>query len=86
MLLFIAVSLLPFTPPECYMDTDCTKDRSCVNQICVNPCLVGNPCSSGAFCHVQDHSPICRCPVDYEGNPRFECRPRKLQLLCVYSL
>lgn len=77
-LIFIAVHVPPFTPPECYTDNDCAKDRSCVNQICMNPCLMGNPCSRGAFCHVQDHTPICRCPAGYEGNPRIECRPRKL--------
>ncbi|PNF22176.1 hypothetical protein B7P43_G05064 [Cryptotermes secundus] len=69
------VHIPPFTPPECYFDTDCAKDRSCVNQICLNPCIVGNPCASGAFCHVQDHTPKCRCPAGYEGNPRIECRP-----------
>jgi hypothetical protein len=80
-LLLITVYVPLLTPPECYVDTDCAKDRSCVNQICLNPCLTGNPCASGAFCHVQDHTPICSCPAGYEGNPRVECRPRTLQLL-----
>lgn len=64
-------------PPECYNDNDCTYDKACRNEMCVNPCRVSNTCASNAFCSVTNHQPICRCPLGYEGNPRVECIARK---------
>lgn len=71
-------------PPECVVDDDCPYQKACRNQQCVNPCVVGDPCGRGAFCHIENHNPVCRCPTGFEGNPKTECRPRKLNyfLLC----
>lgn len=64
---------------ECTRDYDCATDQACVQRACVNPCATEN-CASSALCHVQNHSPICRCPQGQVGDPRVECRfpePRK---------
>ena len=82
LLIQINFSLVPKIPvlppsPECTRDTDCFSQRRCINQVCVNPCLAGEPCGRGAFCRVHDHNPVCICPIGYEGDPFVECRPRK---------
>lgn len=78
-----AVSKIPVLPPlpECSRDDDCPSDKGCVNELCVNPCVVGDPCSRGAFCHVENHAPVCRCPTGYTGDPRVQCQPRKLNII-----
>lgn len=64
-------------PPECYSDSDCTYDKTCRNERCVNPCRIDKVCAANAFCSVTNHEAICRCPAGYEGNPRVECIARK---------
>lgn len=68
--------LPPVFVPECVGDDECPWDRSCVNQRCANPC-VADHCSRGAFCHVENHKAVCRCPAGFQGDPLIECRPRK---------
>lgn len=68
---------IPALPPpaECLRDDDCPTDRSCRNQLCVNPCAFEDACAVGAFCHVEQHRPVCRCPAGFEGTPTTGCRP-----------
>ena len=68
---------LPPIQPECYANNDCSKDRQCINSQCKNPCVAGDPCGRNSLCHVDNHNPICKCPIDYMGDPRIECIPRK---------
>lgn len=65
--------------PECVMNSDCPKTKSCVNQKCVDPCGAG-VCSSNAECFVANHSPYCTCLVGYTGNPSIGCYeiPRRM--------
>lgn len=76
---FFLVPKIPILPPlaECYKNDDCSNDRTCVNEQCVNPCASNNPCAQGAFCHVQNHQSFCRCPAGFLGQPTIECVPRK---------
>lgn len=67
-------------PPECYIDSDCTYDKTCRGGYCVNPCREDNPCAVGAFCSVNRHEAVCRCPAQYIGNPKIECIARKLPI------
>ncbi|KAG7155063.1 Neurogenic locus Notch protein-like 2, partial [Homarus americanus] len=61
--------------PDCTTDDDCSDSESCYNQRCINPCFNGDPCSRNAFCYTRNHSPVCRCPDGYVGDPQVECRP-----------
>lgn len=57
--------------PECVMNSDCPKTKSCFNQKCVDPCI--GVCSSNAECFVVNHSPLCTCLSGYTGNPSVGC-------------
>lgn len=59
----------PITPTrECEEDANCRSHLTCVNNICVNPCSTGSPCSPSQECRVLDTSPfrsvVCQCPPD----------------------
>lgn len=57
--------------PECVMNSDCPRTKSCFNQKCVDPCV--GVCSSNAECFVVNHSPLCTCLPGYTGNPSIGC-------------
>lgn len=59
----------------CRSNSDCPTDKSCENQLCVNPCVYSNPCSTRAECVSQNHIAVCRCPDGLIGNPLVECKP-----------
>lgn len=64
-------------PPECYADSDCTYDKTCINEKCINPCSEPKSCGLGAFCSANYHRAICKCPAGFEGNAEIECLARK---------
>lgn len=67
----------PKTPgAECTKNDDCLYDKTCKNERCVNPCAEDS-CGSGAYCHVQNREPVCRCPTGFTGDARVGCVPRK---------
>lgn len=68
---------LPPVRPECYANSECSDDKRCINSLCVNPCVVKDPCGKNALCHANNHNPVCRCPANYIGDPRSNCVPRK---------
>lgn len=61
----------PNCHPECVSNADCPLDKSCVNQICSNPCP--GVCGYNARCHVVNHNPICSCNAGYSGDPFVRC-------------
>lgn len=61
---------------ECSRNDDCPRDKNCLNERCVNPCMA-DACGQGAYCHVQERAAVCRCPPGYTGDPRVRCLPRK---------
>lgn len=63
--------------PECYTDFECPYDQACHNEHCVNPCREEHVCSPNAFCSVDNHRAVCKCPPGYEGNPHVDCVARK---------
>lgn len=63
----------PSCRPECIVNSDCTPQRSCQNQKCVDPCP--GSCGLNAMCHIVNHVPICTCPPRYTGNPFSNCHP-----------
>lgn len=58
---------------ECLVSSECPQDKACVGQKCVDPCTTANPCGFQANCQVVNHSPICSCPRDHEGDPFIKC-------------
>lgn len=65
------------------MSTECSQDKACINQKCIDPCI--GVCGLNADCRVQNHSPICACKNQYTGDPFTRCYsiPRKN---CVINL
>lgn len=61
----------PNCHPECITSSDCPQDKSCVNQICSDPCP--GTCGYNAQCRVVNHSPICSCYPGYYGDPFVRC-------------
>lgn len=59
--------------PECTMNSDCARVKSCINQKCRDPCP--GTCGQGARCDVINHVPSCTCPEGYTGDPFTYCRP-----------
>ena len=61
----------PNCQPECLKNSDCTKNKACINQKCQDPCP--GICGANAVCQVVDHNPICSCPAGYTGDPFNYC-------------
>lgn len=59
---------------ECYLNSDCQRDKACIRSKCVNPCE-STRCAPNANCNVYNHLPMCVCPSGTEGNPFVQCRP-----------
>ena len=59
---------------ECRSDNECSRDKTCVNQSCVDPCLL-NParCGTNAECVAIEHVAECRCREGFLGNPQDKC-------------
>lgn len=59
--------------PECVLNSDCSRDKACIRNKCVDPCP--GTCAPNAICSVQNHIPICSCPTGFEGNAFVRCQP-----------
>lgn len=57
--------------PECVLSTDCDRNKACLRNKCVDPCL--NTCGLNAICEVINHIPMCRCPDGTSGNAFIQC-------------
>lgn len=69
----------PSCRPECLSSSECTLDKACINQRCVDPCLT-TQCGARASCRVINHSPICACDLGYTGDPfRFCQEPPRIE-------
>ena len=76
------VGVPPDCRPECVVSSECSKDKACLNQKCIDPCP--GTCGLNAQCSVINHSPICTCGVGQSGDPFTRCytRPRKFPTNC----
>lgn len=77
----------PNCRPECIINSECSRDKSCVNQRCVDPCP--GTCCLNARCRTVNHNPICSCNPGFIGDPFVQCSPEPsktssstLSLLC----
>lgn len=59
--------------PECVLNNDCPRDRACIRNKCVDPCV--NTCGQNAECSVINHIPACTCRQGFEGNAFVLCNP-----------
>ena len=59
--------------PECRTDPECAQNQACLNERCIDPCLVQNPCAPQAQCTARAHHPVCTCPEGYGGDPYRQC-------------
>ncbi|ROT61488.1 hypothetical protein C7M84_020740 [Penaeus vannamei] len=57
----------------CSVNEECPLDKMCSNGVCVNPCLVRDPCDITAECYPEQHTAKCRCPTGLEGDPYIRC-------------
>lgn len=67
----------PNCRPECISNSECSNDKACINQRCIDPCP--GSCGSNAECRVVSHTPNCFCPSGFIGDPFTNCytRPSK---------
>lgn len=68
----------PNCRPECTTNSECARDKSCVNKRCIDPCP--GVCGTNAVCRAVNHNPICSCMHGYIGDPFTRCSPRKKYL------
>lgn len=69
---------------ECTINAECPRDKACMKQKCQDPCA--GSCGINALCNVINHTPICLCPDNYEGNPFESCRPKPIEGLYIIFL
>jgi hypothetical protein len=67
------IGTAPNCRPECVLSSDCTSNRACINQKCVDPCP--GVCAPNAECRVVSHSPVCSCVAGYTGDAFRNCQP-----------
>jgi hypothetical protein len=61
----------PDCRPECYTSSECSQDKACISQKCLDPCP--GVCGQNANCRVINHNTICTCPPDFTGDPFIKC-------------
>jgi hypothetical protein len=64
---------IPIQRGECQHDVDCPDNRACIENQCLDPCIVHSPCGKSAVCETTSHRPVCRCPSGWAGDPHTEC-------------
>lgn len=57
--------------PECVLSTDCPRNKACIKNKCLDPCL--GTCAGNAICDVVNHIPMCSCPQGMTGNAFYNC-------------
>lgn len=57
--------------PECVLSTDCSTDKACIRNKCVDPCP--GTCGQNSLCNVINHTPMCSCPPGTAGNAFISC-------------
>lgn len=57
--------------PECVLNSDCSRDKACINQKCKDPCP--GLCGQNADCTVFNHYASCNCIQGFSGDPFVIC-------------
>ena len=74
----------PNCRPECVTNSECNRDKACVQQRCIDPCV--GICGFNAECTVTNHNPLCTCPPGYRGDPFVQCTIKPSSKLSIYIL
>lgn len=61
----------PYCKPECVVSSECSQDKTCINQKCKDPCP--GTCGINSRCQVVNHNPICSCNNGFIGDPFVRC-------------
>lgn len=61
----------PSCRPECVVSSECSQNKACVNQKCIDPCI--GTCGLNTRCQVVNHNPICSCSPGFTGDPFASC-------------
>lgn len=62
--------------PECVLNSDCPKNKACLNRHCINPCD-SSICGLNALCQTTEHTATCSCPDGYIGDAFYQCVPKR---------
>lgn len=57
---------------ECTQDSECTNDKACITNQCVNPCITKS-CGQNAECRPILHRAVCTCRDGFTENAQFSC-------------
>lgn len=58
----------------CRSNGDCPTDLTCINRLCLNPCLKKETCNDErALCKVNEHRAYCMCPDGSPKDPKRRC-------------
>lgn len=69
--------------PECVNNNDCSRNKACVNNKCMDPCP--GVCGLNAECQVFNHAPTCICISGFVGDPMTSCREPTSKFLNVFN-
>ena len=72
--------MLIFFTNYCFISTvgcrdngDCPSLTACINERCIDPCVLNKPCAENALCTATIDSFLCRCLDGYKGDPNIKC-------------
>lgn len=65
------VGVPPYCSPECTINEDCSKDKACVHEKCIDPCI--GSCGRNTECRAMNHLAMCSCLSGYNGDPFVGC-------------
>lgn len=67
--------------PECVLNNDCPRDKTCLKNKCKDPCP--KTCGQNAECNVINHIPMCSCLPDFTGNAFVVCHQIERKLIKI---
>lgn len=74
----------PNCKPECVVSSECSADKACANQRCIDPCP--GTCGLNARCQVVNHNAICSCDSGFIGDPFVRCVSQPSKHVLPYFL
>lgn len=75
------IGVPPSCRPECTGSSECSQNKACVNNKCIDPCP--GTCGQNTKCLVVNHNPICSCSNGYTGDPFVHCA--KIESMCKFQ-
>lgn len=57
----------------CRSAQTCGANQACMDNQCSDPCSSNIACGTNALCSVENHLPVCKCPLGLSGDPTKSC-------------